>query len=31
VRYERVGKDGKRVNVEAEPAKVAQENGAGKN
>jgi len=30
VRYERVGKDGKRVNVEAEPAKVAQENVAGK-
>jgi large subunit ribosomal protein L27 len=30
VRYERVGKDGKRVNVEA-VAQAAQENGAGKN
>src|SRR4030088_1867860 len=30
VRYQRVGKDGRRVSIEAEPAKVAQENGAGK-
>jgi len=31
VRYQRVGKDGRRVSIEAEPAKAAQENGAGKN
>ena len=29
VRYQRVGKDGRRVSIEAEPAKAAQENGAG--
>jgi large subunit ribosomal protein L27 len=31
VLYQRVGRDGRRVSIEAEPAKVAQENGAGKN
>src|ERR1700730_14361877 len=31
VRYQRVGKDGQGVSIEAAPATVAQENGAGMN